>query len=464
MQTNIIYGPPGTGKTTFNLLTLQKELKEHDPDKIAYMSYTRKGTYEGRDRAKEKLKLTDEELPFFRTLHSIIFRHLGLSRSDIIQPQNYKQFSDAVGMHFTGYYTEDFKNDDDKYLFYNDLYRNNPYAADNFVNDLNPRILNWVTKEFARFKKELHLLDFTDILLLAIQEKYICPVEIAFIDEAQDLTTLQWQLIWIMLRDCQKVYIAGDDDQAVYEWAGADVNYFLKLKGSTTYLTKSWRLPDRIHRYALKVSDGIQQRIKKDFDYKKEGGCVQTLNDFRELVLNNEQTYMFLSRNSCFLKPVKKYLEDKGLVYFDKEKLSFDKNIIEAIKTHTKICKGENVSEAEKLRCKSKMKQDLKRLFKSPWYEEFYLTEEKIEYYRNIIANKTNVKNVNITVSTIHGVKGGQADNVILLLDYTRVVDKNYHKNPDSELRCYYVAVTRAKESLYLVYPSGNLGYKYLGR
>ena len=33
-----------------------------------------------------------------------------------------------------------------------------------------------------------------------------------------------------MWRDTDKTYIAGDDDQAIFKWAGADVDHFISLK------------------------------------------------------------------------------------------------------------------------------------------------------------------------------------------------------------------------------------------
>ena len=51
---DLIFGAPGTGKTTYLIDILEKELKENDPDRIAYVSFTRKGTYEGKNRAMEK--------------------------------------------------------------------------------------------------------------------------------------------------------------------------------------------------------------------------------------------------------------------------------------------------------------------------------------------------------------------------------------------------------------------------
>lgn len=464
MQVNLIYGPPGTGKTTKLLSVLEEELKSVDPDKIAFVSFTRKGSYEGKNRAMEKFGFKSSDLPFFRTLHSLAFKDANLTRGEIISKFHYRQFSEATGMKFTGYYTEELKNDDDKYLFFDSLYRNNRDAADGLMGELNPRLLAWLTKEFTRFKHTLGIYDFTDIMEMFVNQGSPFNVEVAIIDEAQDLTSLQWQFVWKAFRKCRRMYIAGDDDQAIYEWSGADVKYFLNLKGDFQVLNTSWRLPSAIHTYALKVVSGINNRIEKEFAPNKKGGQVTLLNSFKEVVIDNQNTWMFLSRNSWHLKAVEKWLQDKGIVYYNKDTLSFEPNFLRAIRAHNKVMHKKPITEAERLLCASYMGQDASSWFKKPWYEEFtQIKQEKIDYYRNIIGNKTDLNNVYVKVSTIHGVKGGQADNVVLLLGYNKTIEVNFNKNPDSEMRCYYVAVTRAKQKLFLVLPETKFGYNYLG-
>jgi superfamily I DNA/RNA helicase len=62
-----------------------------------------------------------------------------------------------------------------------------------------------------------------------------------------------------------------------------------------------------------------------------------------------------------------------------------------------------------------------------------------------------------VRVSTIHGSKGGEADTVILLADMARRTHQEMEADPDPERRCWYVAVTRARERLSLVAASGQL-------
>ncbi len=62
-------------------------------------------------------------------------------------------------------------------------------------------------------------------------------------------------------------------------------------------------------------------------------------------------------------------------------------------------------------------------------------------------------KNARITLSTIHGAKGGESQNVVLLTDLSRNTQKNYERNPDDENRLFYVGATRTKEHLHIIRP-----------
>ena len=58
-----------------------------------------------------------------------------------------------------------------------------------------------------------------------------------------------------------------------------------------------------------------------------------------------------------------------------------------------------------------------------------------------------------ITVSTIHGSKGGEADNVVLFTDLSGAADTTMRITPDEVHRVFYVGVTRTRKNLYLVEP-----------
>ena len=58
-----------------------------------------------------------------------------------------------------------------------------------------------------------------------------------------------------------------------------------------------------------------------------------------------------------------------------------------------------------------------------------------------------------ITLSTIHGAKGGEADNVVLFTDLSYAATREMTHNPDDMHRVFYVGVTRTKDKLFIVEP-----------
>ena len=108
------------------------------------------------------------------------------------------------------------------------------------------------------------------------------------IDEAQDLSAHQWMVVDMIQYIAQPIetYIAGDDDQAIFRWAGADIEHFIKMaKSELNYvipLTQSYRVPKSVHNLATKMAQSISNRIDKQYDPRDDEGERKVLN-FRPL-------------------------------------------------------------------------------------------------------------------------------------------------------------------------------------
>jgi superfamily I DNA/RNA helicase len=94
----IVLGPPGTGKTTTLLNEVDKHLKNTDPNKIGFFSFTQKAAYEARDRAMDKFNFSEDDLPYFRTLHSLAFRRLGIKKEQVMQRRHYADLGKKINM------------------------------------------------------------------------------------------------------------------------------------------------------------------------------------------------------------------------------------------------------------------------------------------------------------------------------------------------------------------------------
>ena len=91
-EPTIILGPPGTGKTT-RLLSLVEQFLESGvrPERIGYFAFTRAAAHEAMNRAMARFSITDKDLPYFKTLHSLAYSQLGIGRSQIMNQNHYAE-------------------------------------------------------------------------------------------------------------------------------------------------------------------------------------------------------------------------------------------------------------------------------------------------------------------------------------------------------------------------------------
>ena len=435
MSRTVIFGPPGCGKT-YRLLEILEKLIEDgvNPSEIAFVSFTNKGVDAGVSRARKMFKIDPDNTPYWRTLHSIANRESCGRAGTIIQGKHYREFGRRLGMRFSGFYNEELKAGvDDVYLFLSQLMLQNPIKAGRVISDLilkkglNMDTFLRVQQNYDAFKKAYKLYDFTDMLLNYMNAYKILPVKYALIDEAQDLTPLQWDMVNIAFSNCEHVYIAGDDDQAIYDWCGGSVEMFLNQQagGTTQYLTQSYRLNADVLSEASKIVSRIKVRESKLVlplvDTKEKQ--VHFYTSLEDVPLDYSKSYYFLSRNNMFLNRYKTWLMRERFPFVMGD-TKYPRRILSVVQ-------------------KAKLKED----------EEQYI---KIMKQRGYTYNRDKGSFI---VSTVHRVKGGEADEVVLLLDMTKAVYNNYITNRDEELRVLYVAMTRARHNLHIVMKSGPYGY-----
>lgn len=462
---HIFYGPPGTGKTHELINNLDGLLKRgYKPNEIAYTSFTREGTNQGVRRACQQFGYSRKDTPYMRTWHSLAFHALDLKKDQVIGPEHYRMFGDAIGMNFLGFYSGDFHSPDDRYLFFVDLLRNNKEAALRYLETLDYSIAQYVSIAYRTFKDTFKLLDFTDMIMQYVARGEPLPVRAAILDEVQDFTTLHWQMAEIALANCEEIYIAGDDDQAIYQWSGADVHAFMNIEGKKQVLAKSHRLPRSVLALSKTITEQISLRIPKEYDAKDAEGSVSYVGDFADVSLTLPGRYMFLARNNKFLTKIEEYLRASGILYETKDGLSISLVDIESIKLWEGYCNGGELSHSQEMRVKQAIADDaVFKARKLHWSDAFGSWDAEKRDYAQLIVKRYgyDIADQCITrVSTIHTVKGAEAENVILYLGMSRMTWLDYQANMDAEHRVFYVGVTRASENLFIVLGDERFNYE----
>ena len=156
-------------------------------------------------------------------------------------------------------------------------------------------------------------------------------------------------------------------------------------------------------------------------------------------------------------------------IYFEiKGRKSYKTRLYTAVKNYTRWTNGDKLSMSE---CKDlfeflELDKELKeeRMYgleefgysiTDQWYEVFKSDPEENLYIREMLRNEQKLSEpAKVKLSTIHAAKGGEATNVLIILDNTKKIreamDRSEDKR-DEENRVWYVGVTRTKQNLFIM-------------
>ena len=464
-----VVGPPGTGKTRRLLNEVHRYVQKGTPlDQIGYFAFTRKAAGEARDRFLAKNEdLTKKDIKYFQTLHSLAFNNLGLREENVMQEGNYKAIGETCGIQikYASHETNNFNgifSSDSEYLSLINLARVKQIPVEAQF-DLNEH-LTWITsekliaieKEINNYKQTYGLIDFTDMIQKFLNKGKSPLFKVIFVDEAQDLSLIQWSMIKKIEEETQcDVWIAGDDDQAIFGWAGADVNSFIKWTSKEILLTQSERVPRLIQQKALEIIQRIYvNRIPKDYLPKDVEGNIYQRYKLNDVDLTKGD-WLILTRTKSLWKPIPPFLKRKGLYFNTVEGNSIGKTLYEDIQTWNELKQGLIPPDIKRQKIEELTGEKNFDLNLS-WDSAFKnVALAKRQYMRAMLTNGEDLsKPPRIKVSTIHGAKGGEATNVVLFLNQTANTIKGSKKSQakeEEEFRVWYVGITRTIENLFLI-------------
>tara|TARA_R110002126_G_scaffold157137_1_gene304651 strand:- start:1375 stop:2898 length:1524 start_codon:yes stop_codon:yes gene_type:complete len=500
-----ILGPPGTGKTQTNSNRIRDCIDEGiDPDRIACVSFTRKAAKESRERVGRDWNIDEGDLPFFQTLHSMAYKAGGYSTGDVIGGKDMKAVGDATGIIF-GSKNFDVETDfdtlgaskGDSYMNLYHLSRSKGIPIEEMYRlqadyKIDFSELMHLVRAYENYKQTYKKIDFTDMIEDFIASD-VCPdIEALFVDEAQDLSTLQWKMVDVLRKKPRLQIFTGDDDQAIMNFQGADVSAFLNATEKKTVLNQSYRVPVSVWDQAQSIVNRIDNRAPKDWYPKEDEGSVRYHQNMWDIPMQ-EGEWCLMARTNRIASYYAAELRSEGWVYSRNGHPSIPLKTYEALTDWESWCKGAPMSPAKIrniytfmivgegfIKGNGPRSKNLLLLNEEEGYTMQYaktnlglIMDESNRWHRalgkidletknyvlNALRRGDNVKNPRIKVSTIHSMKGGEADNIIVVPDLSYAAHKEYQKIPATEHRVFYVAVTRAKQSLHVLYPQTDRNY-----
>jgi superfamily I DNA/RNA helicase len=486
------FGPPGTGKTTSMLDRVDRALASGiPPSEIAFLAFTRKAASEARERAAQRFGLDpNTELVHFRTLHSLAYRTLGIRENMLMKAENFAELSRRLGLELTSTRFDDdvdglAQGDHPVFALINLARQRRVSVREQYHASETPlswALVDYVAKGYENYKAALSLMDYTDLLEMFVNcaHERLPRFKLVFLDEAQDLSLLQWEIAHAIDGVADRMYAAGDDDQSIYYFSGAAPDHFIDLPGGSETLAQSYRVPRAVHSLATRISARIGHRFPKTYRPRDAEGSVVRVGSLDQIDMSHGSWFV-LAQANYMLGPASGLLQSLGYLYERNGHRSISQPLSMAINGWEQLRKGREIGLDMAQAVYSFMSGNGKRVARGKktlpddpearftfqrlrdqhgllttgdmiWHDAMDRIPDENRAYIIALLRRGEKFNADarIRLSTIHGSKGGEADNVVLFSDLSGAA---LHGNQDVLHRLFYVGATRAKENLYIIDP-----------
>ena len=504
-NSKLLLGPPGCGKTHRLIEEIKTALDGGThPSRIGVISFTRKAIEEMIARSCAEFDLEAKDFPYMKTSHAFGFHGLGLKTTDIMGAEDYNNIGREIGLSFEG---KDYTSLDGgitlptvggsgaRYLQLDSRARLRMIDIEQEYNEQGDwnlffAKLKQLSMQLIEYKRSLDKYDFVDMIEQYINHGEVPNLDYLFIDEAQDFTPLQWKMAKKIAASSEKVWIAGDDDQAIHRWTGVDVSLFNNSSDNVEVLSQSYRIPKSVHRVADKLSKRISGRHEKIFTSRDEEGSVKYVNYLSEIPIQ-EGSFTLMARTNGYVSEMANFLRASGFKFSRNGRSSISEDLVANLMTWDTLCQDKYVGLQQvkvlysgvkrqgkdavvrrgatqlldALPSNSELNMDtlikdygLQRDSSSSAYEVLNVAASEQEYIDAIFRRGEDLlSKPRIKVSTFHAMKGGEDDNCVVWTASTKACEQS--KFPDDEHRAFYVGVTRARQNLYILQSDNKYRY-----
>lgn len=286
---NMIIAVPGAGKTTILLKRIENLINNGTkPEKILTITFSKAAATELKTRFSLNFNKF-ETSPHFYTIHAFSFMIL-------------RDFAKKKGI---DYKLLEGSPNVNKYKLLSKFYKevHNVYIPEekleNLINKigyiknmmLTPKdVVTEIDKfeeifyKYEDYKRKFKYIDFDDMLEVAlkilktdnsIKTKYVNMYDFIQVDEGQDTSKLQMEIIKVLTKKRKNLFIVADDDQSIYSFRGADPQGLFSLEKffpeiQTHYMETNFRCSKNIVTAANNFIDQNKIRYEKKLKSSRE--------------------------------------------------------------------------------------------------------------------------------------------------------------------------------------------------
>ena len=220
----------------------------------------------------------------------------------------YKYLSDAFG---TGKTLKEYWKECDKSSY-------KPYS----LNSIEEMLIH-----YKKYKHDNHVCDYDDMIRDFIDKAVEPDIDALIVDEAQDSNVPQRKALEKMSTKAKEYYLVGDADQTIFEFAGADADYYHKLSRNAEQLEQGHRCGKTINALCKRIIRPIWEYYGYERTWKStefvgnhyrlpnlENRC-SAMEILLDKIRNTNETFLFTYRQTPSDSWVKKFLKDNGIEF-----------------------------------------------------------------------------------------------------------------------------------------------------